>query len=68
MFGNVTDLRQHHHPQNIPHLLQKTKGFPPKAKSFQNTATYQKLKGGAIPPSPLYNGGRMRVRPRVKFQ
>ena len=44
------------------------KGFPLKAKSFRNTATYQKFKGGSIPPSPLYHGGGMRVRPRVKFQ
>ena len=27
----------------IPHLVEKIKGFPLKAKSFWNTATYQKL-------------------------
>ena len=47
------------------------KGFPPKAKSFQNTARYQKLWGGvpSNPPSPppLYHGEAMNllVRPRV---
>ena len=42
---------------NIPHFLAKIKGFPLKAKSFRNTATYQKLLGerGSInyhPPPP----------------
>ena len=46
MFGDVTDLQQRHHPKNIPHFVEKMKGFPLKAKSFRNTATYQKLKGG----------------------
>ena len=32
--------------QNIPHFLAKIKGFPLKAKSFRNAATYQKLWGG----------------------
>ena len=41
--GDVTGLQQHHHPYNIPHLVEKIKGFPLKAKSFGNTATYQKL-------------------------
>ena len=38
----------------IPHLVKKIKSFPVKAKSFRNTATYQKLWGG-VPstPSPL---------------
>ena len=27
----------------VPHLVQQIKGFPLKAKSFRNTATYQKL-------------------------
>ena len=46
MFVDVTDLQQRHHPQNIPHLVEKIKGFPLKAKSFRRTATYQKLAGG----------------------
>ena len=48
------DLQQHHHPWNIPHLVEKIKGFPLKAKLFQNIATYQKLKGkgGPSPPPP----------------
>ena len=50
MFGDVTDLHRRHHPLNIPHLVEKTKGFPLKAKSFRNTATYPKLWGG-VPPS-----------------
>ena len=46
----------------------KIKGFPLKVKSFQNSATYQKLQGG-VPSTPLlYHGGGMnlRVSPRVK--
>ena len=48
------DLQQHHHPWNIPHLVEKIKGVPLKAKLFQNIATYQKLKGkgGPSPPPP----------------
>ena len=71
--GDVTGLHQCHHPQNIPHLLKKMKGFPLKVKSFQNTATYQKLGKGfhrppPPPPRPLYHGGGMNmcVLPRVK--
>ena len=71
MFGDVTDLQQRHHPYNIPHLVEKIKGFPLKAKSFRNMATYQKPKGGSINPSlpTLYHCGGMtlRVRPRVKL-
>ena len=33
---------------NIPHLVKKIKGFSVKAKSLRNTATYQKLWGGAV--------------------
>ena len=40
--GDVTGPQQRHHPQNIPHLLEKIKGLPLKAKSFRNTETYQK--------------------------
>ena len=72
IIGDVTGLHQRHHPQNIPHLLKKMKGFPLKVKSFQNTATYQKLREGVPstppPPRPLYHGGGMNmcVLPRVK--
>ena len=64
--GDLTGLQQGHHPYHIPHLVKKIKGFLLKVKWFQNTATYQKLKRGSIPP-PLYHGGGMnlRVRPRV---
>ena len=57
---------------NIAHLVEKIKGFPLKAKSFRNIATYRKPKGGGggpSTPSPtLYHGGGMTlcVRPRVK--
>ena len=51
MFGDVTDPQQRHHPQNIPHLVEKMKGFPLKANSFQKTATYKKPKGGGGVPS-----------------
>ena len=48
------------------------KGFPLKVKSFQNTTTYQKLRGG-VPSTPLpphlYHGGgiNLRVRPMVNM-
>ena len=48
MFGDVTDFHQRHHPQNIPHLVEEMKGFPLKTKSFRNTVTSQKLKGGGV--------------------
>ena len=40
-------------PRNIPHLVSNIKGFPLKAKSFLNTATYQKLWGGVPSTSGL---------------
>ena len=68
--GDVTGLQQRYHPENIPLLVKKIKGFPLKVKSFRNTATYQELWGGvpSSPPTPLYHGGGMNllVRPRVK--
>ena len=69
IFGDVTDLQQRHHPLKIPHLVEKIKGFPLKAKSFRNTATCQKHKGG-FHQTPLYHDGGMtlRVCPRVKIQ
>ena len=72
--SDVTDLQQRHHPLNIPHFFEKINGFPLKAKSFRNTATYQKTLGrGTINPHPLptssslyHSGGvTLRVRPRV---
>ena len=72
MFGDVTDLQQRHHPWNIRHLVEKIKGFPLKAKSFRNTATYQKTQGGGggrvgsinAPPRLYHVGDRsLRVRP-----
>ena len=72
LIGDVTGLQQRHHPKNIPHLVKKIKGFPLKAKSFQNTATYQELWGGVpstpLPPPALYHDGgtNLLVRPRVK--
>ena len=41
--GDVTGPQQRHHPYNIPHLVEKIKGFALKVKSFRNTATYKKL-------------------------
>ena len=38
-------------PINISHLVEKIKGFPVKAKSFRNIATFQKLKVGFINPN-----------------
>ena len=34
------------------HLVKKFKGFPLKVKSFRNTATYQKLRGGVLSTTP----------------
>ena len=70
--GDITGLQQHQHPYNIPHLVKKMKGFQLKVKSFQNTATYQKLWGGVQSTTPqphLYHGEGMnlRIRPRVKW-
>ena len=48
----ITDLQHRHHPQNIPHLVKKIKGFPLKVKSFWNSATFQKL-WGRVPFIPL---------------
>ena len=56
LFWDVTEIQQCHHPQNIPHCVEKIKGFPLKAKFFWDTATYQKLhcKGGGVhQPTPL---------------
>ena len=68
--GDVTGLQQRHHPYDIPHLVKKIKDFPLKAKSFQNTATYQLLRGG-VPSTPLpctavAGGMNLHIRPRVK--
>ena len=53
----------------ISHFVKKIKGFPLKVKSFRNTATYQKLRGGVSSTPPRYQGGCMnlRARPRVKL-
>ena len=37
----------------ISHFVKKIKGFPLKVKSFRNTATYQKLRGGVPSTPPL---------------
>ena len=52
--GDVTGLQQSHHPLNIPHLVKKIKGFPLNVKEFQNTATYQNLRGGVPSTPPPY--------------
>ena len=48
---DVTGFQQRRYPLNIPHLVKKIKGFPLTVKSFRNTATYQKLRGG-VPSTP----------------
>ena len=52
----------------ISHFVKKIKGFPLKVKSFRNTATNQKLRGGFHPPTHLVPrwGYDLRVSPRVK--
>ena len=52
--GDVRGLQQRHYPHNIAHLVKKIKGFPLKVKSFQNIATYQKLRGGVPATPPLF--------------
>ena len=62
--GDVTGLQQRHHPESMPHLVKNIKGFPLKVKSFQNTAIYQKLRGGVpstFPPPPCTTVG-VRIR------
>ena len=51
--GDVTGLQQSYHPLNIPNLVKKIIGFPLKVKEFQNTATYQKPRGG-VPSTPQH--------------
>ena len=60
LFGDVTGLQQRYHLWNIPHLVEKIKGFPLKVKSFRNNATFTKT-------LPLYHCGVMTnlIRPRV---
>ena len=50
---DVTGREQFQHPWNIPHLVEKIKGFSLKEKSFRNIATCQKLKGGGGPSHVL---------------
>ena len=70
MFGDVTDLQQRHHSQNIPRLVEKIKGFPLKAKSFTNIATVKNPRGVpyilsfSLPLVPRW-GIALRVHPRV---
>ena len=72
--SDVTGLQQGYHQQSIPHLVEKIKGFPLKAKSFRNTENVKNFGEGFSqpPPSPqpLYHGWGMnlRVRPRVKWR
>ena len=48
------------------YLVEKIKGFPLQAKSFRNTATHQKLKGGGGSNIIHGEGMTLLVRPRVK--
>ena len=72
--SDVTGLQQCYHQQSIPHLVEKIKGFPLKAKSFRKTANIMKNFGEGfhqpLPPQPLYHGWGMnlRVRTRVKWR
>ena len=44
-FGDITDLQQPHHPQNIPRLVEKIKGLPLKAnlKNARGRGVHQPL-------------------------
>ena len=54
MLGNVTLAAPPAHKIDLI-IVEKIKGFPLKAKSFLNIATYKKVKGGggSINPPPL---------------
>ena len=54
----------------MPHLVEKIKGFPLKAKSFRNNATHQKLWGGvpSIPLVPQWGYERPRVNRDLKIR
>ena len=63
--GDVTGLQQLHHPQNIPHIVEKIKTL--------ETLQHIKNSGEGFhhpPPLPLYLGGgmNMSVCPRVKLR
>ena len=52
-------------PIKYTSFVKKIKGFPLKVRSFQNTATHQKLRGGIPSPPPVPCGGmNLLVRPR----
>ena len=51
LFCDVTDLQQHHHPQNILHTIEKIEGFPLKAKSFKILQQTNSREGSINPPS-----------------
>ena len=50
--SDVTGLQQCYHQQSIPHLVEKIKGFPLKAKSFRNTANGKNFGQGFRQPPP----------------
>ena len=55
MFGDVTDLQQRHHPKNIPHFVEKMKGFPLNRFEILQHIKDSRGKGGG--GFPLYHGG-----------
>ena len=46
-------LQQGHHPWNIPHLVKKIKGFPPKVNRFEILQHIKNSRGLPQPPPPL---------------
>ena len=51
--GDVTGLQQRHHPQNIPHLVKKIKGFQLEVKIISTYCNMSKTPGrGSIHPPP----------------
>ena len=58
--GDVTGLQQRYHPLNIPHLVEKIKGFPLKAKSRFEILQHIKNSGEGFhqpaPPPPTTVG------------
>ena len=57
--GDAMGLQQRHHPQNVPHLVDKEdQGLSTEGKNHFKTSK----EGFYQPPSPLYHGRGMNLR------
>ena len=69
IFGDVTGLQQRHHPKNIPYIVEKIESFPLKANRFEILQhTKNSGEGFLQPPPPLYHGGGMNLRVRLRVK